>query len=44
VQRFLVWLILVAALLAGMVLYRAGQRHADITPDARHQIDRAKQR
>jgi hypothetical protein len=44
VKRILFWLILAAVLVTAFALYRSLQNRLDVTPDAQHEIDRAKRR
>jgi cytochrome c-type biogenesis protein CcmH/NrfF len=44
-RRILLWLIVVAVLVIGFVVYRSRSRnHLDVTPDAQREIERAKRR
>jgi hypothetical protein len=44
VKRILFWLIIVGAMLIAFLLSRSRQGRLYVTPDAQHEIDRAKQR
>jgi hypothetical protein len=45
VRRTVIWLILAAALLIGLVLYRSRSRaKLNVTPDAEREIEKAKRR
>ena len=44
-KKILLWIIVVAALAIGFVLYRSRSRiHLNVTPDAEREIEKAKQR
>jgi hypothetical protein len=44
VKQILSWLIIVGAMLVAFLLSRSRQSHLDVTPDAQHEIDKAKRR
>jgi cytochrome c-type biogenesis protein CcmH/NrfF len=44
-KKILLWLVVVAVLVIGFVVYRSRSRnHLDVTPDARREIEKAKRR
>ncbi len=44
-KKILLWIIVVAALAIGFVLYRSRSRtHLNVTPDAEREIEKAKRR
>jgi len=44
VKQILFWLILAAMLVTVITLYHSRRSRLDVTPDAQHEIDRAKRR